>query len=128
LLPLRYPWLWMIPGWALVLAVATGTLVPGPMLKSVAFNDKLEHASAYFVLMLWFGGLYSRKRLPLVAIALFSLGFALDLLQLTTRTRTFDLRDVAANGCGILAGLVLAVALLGGWCQRVERLWWAPRA
>ena len=128
MLPLRYPWLWMIPGWALVIAVATGTLLPGPMIRAVAFNDKLEHAGAYFVLMIWFAGLYSRKRLPLVALGLFVLGFALDALQLTTRTRTFDLHDVLANGCGILAGLVLAVLLIGGWCQRIERLWWAPSA
>jgi len=117
----------MIPGWVLVLAVATGTLVPGPMIRAVAFNDKLEHAGAYFVLMIWFAGLYSRKRLPLVALGLFVLGFALDALQLTTKTRTFDLHDVLANGCGILAGLVLAVVLIGGWCQSVERLW-APSA
>jgi VanZ family protein len=123
LLPLRWPWLWMIPGWALVLAVATGTLLPGQMIRAVAFNDKLEHAGAYFVLMVWFAGLYSRKWLPLVALGLFVLGFALDLLQLTTRTRTFDLHDVLANGCGILAGLVLATLLIGGWCERVERLW-----
>jgi len=32
----------MIPGWVLVLAVATGTLVPGPMIRAVAFNDKLD--------------------------------------------------------------------------------------
>lgn len=128
MLPLRYPWLWMIPGWALVLAVATGTLLPAPMIRAIAFNDKLEHAGAYFVLMIWFAGLYSRKRLPVVALGLFVLGFALDALQLTTRTRTFDLHDVLANGCGILAGLVLAVVLIGGWCQRVERLWWAPSA
>jgi len=127
LLPLRWPWLWMIPGWALVLAVATGSLLPGPMIRTFVFNDKLEHASAYFVLMIWFAGLYSGKRLPLVALGLFVLGFALDLLQLTTRTRTFDLHDVLANGCGILAGLVLAASLVGGWCQRVERLW-APSA
>jgi len=126
LLPLRYPWVWMIPGWALVLAVAIGSLLPGQMLRAVAFSDKIEHASAYFVLMLWFAGLYSRKRLPLVAVGLFVLGLALDLLQLTTRTRHFDWYDVLANGCGILAGLVLAVLLLGGWCQRVERWLWAP--
>jgi glycopeptide antibiotics resistance protein len=56
------------------------------------------------------------------------LGFVLDLLQLTTKTRSFELYDVLANGCGILAGLMLAVLLIGGWCQRVERLWWATSA
>lgn len=126
MLPLRYPWLWVIPGFALVLAVAVAELVPGPALPKLGVSDKLEHASAYFVLMLWFAGLYRRNVLPLVALVLFALGFALDLLQLTTKTRFFELYDVLANGCGILAALVLALLFLGGWCQRVERLLWAP--
>src|SRR5262245_54274279 len=116
----------MIPGFALVLGVAVAELLPGPTLPNLGVSDKLEHASAYFALMFWFAGLYRRQALPLVALGLFGLGFALELLQLTTRTRTFDLRDALANGYGILAALVLAVLLVGGWCQRVERLWWAP--
>jgi VanZ family protein len=118
--------LWTIPGLALVLAVAVAELIPGPMLPRLGVSDKLEHASAYFVLMFWFAGLYRRQALPLVALVLFGLGFLLDVLQLTTKTRSFELYDVLANGCGILAALVLAVLLTGGWCQRVERLWWAP--
>jgi glycopeptide antibiotics resistance protein len=59
-------------------------------------------------------------------LALFALGVALDLLQMLTETRSFELYDVLANGCGILAALVLALLFLGGWCQRVERLLWAP--
>ena len=126
MLPLRYPRLWVIPGLALVLAVAVAELIPGPMLPKIGVSDKLEHASAYFALMLWFAGIYRRQTLPLVALGLFALGFLLDVLQLTTKTRSFELYDVLANGCGILAALVLAVLLTGGWCQRVERLWWAP--
>ncbi|HEX5048757.1 MAG TPA: VanZ family protein [Gammaproteobacteria bacterium] len=125
-MPLRYPWLWLLTGLVLVAAVAVAELIPGPAVPNLGVSDKIEHASAYFVLTLWFAGLYRRHALPLVAVVLFALGFALDLLQLTTKTRFFELYDVLANGCGILAALVLALLFLGGWCQRVERLLWAP--
>ena len=128
MLPLRYPWLWAIAGWLLVLAVATGSLVPGPALPTIGVSDKIEHAGAYFVLMLWFGGLYERRRHGFIALGLVGLGIALDLLQLTTRTRSFELADIAANSLGVVLGLGLSLSLLGGWCQKLERLVWAPNA
>jgi VanZ family protein len=122
LLPLRYPKLWVVLGWLLVAAVVVGSLIPGQALHTVSWNDKLMHAGSYFLLMVWFAGLYSRQRHIWIAVGLLALGVALDSLQLTTKTRSFDVRDVAANGFGILAGLMLSVWLLEGWCQRVERL------
>jgi VanZ family protein len=122
LLPLRYPTVWVVVGWLLVAAVVVGSLVPGQALSVVSGNDKLMHGGSYFLLMVWFAGLYSRRRHIWIALGLLALGFALDSLQLTTKTRHFDLRDVAANGFGILAGLMLSVWLLEGWCQRIERL------
>jgi VanZ family protein len=126
LLPLRYPRLWVAVGWLLVAAVVVGSLVPGPALRAVSWNDKVTHAGSYFLLMVWFAGLYGRRRHIWIALGLLALGLALDSLQLTTKTRHFDLRDVAANGFGILAGLTLSVWLLEGWCQRIERLLLAP--
>jgi hypothetical protein len=46
---------------------------------------------------------------------------SLDLLQLVTESRSFDWNDVAMNCAGVVAGLALSWALLGGWCQRVEQ-------
>jgi VanZ family protein len=126
LLPLRYPWLWAIAGWLLVLGVATGSLVPGPALPELRVSDKVEHAGAYFLLMIWFGGLYERRRHGMIALGLVALGVALDLLQMTTKTRTFDVADIAANSLGVLLGLCLSLFVLGGWCQKLERLVWAP--
>jgi VanZ family protein len=108
-------------GWLLVAGVVFGSLVPGPALGTVAVDDKLLHAASYLLLMLWFGGLYERRRHLWIALALFAFGAALDALQATTTTRSFDLRDIAANGSGILIGLVLTAWLLEGWCQRLER-------
>lgn len=121
MLPLRFPWLWMALGWLLVAGVAAGELVPARMISAIPVNDKLEHAGSYCLLMLWFAGMFDRRRHIPIAIILAVLGFTLDALQLTTATRDFDMRDVAANTVGILIGLALSLTLLGGWCRRVEK-------
>jgi VanZ family protein len=87
--------------------------------------DKLVHAATYFLLMVWFSGVYERKRHFWLALALVALGFALDLLQKNVSTRSFDMMDVLANGAGILVGFALARFALAGWCQRVERVLFA---
>jgi len=123
-LPLRYPYVWLSLGWLLVIGVVVGSLLPAPIIRQItpAVNDKIEHFSAYFVLMMWFGGLYPRAKHLGVAAALFFLGVSLDVLQgVATTTRTFDLFDIAADGVGILVALVLSFSLLEGWCQRLER-------
>jgi hypothetical protein len=71
--------------------------------------------------MIWFSGLYRRVFHPLIAVVLLGIGAVLDLSQGLTETRSFDPRDIAANGLGILAGLVLSWWFLEGWCQRLER-------
>jgi VanZ family protein len=122
LLPLRYPTTWALLGWLLVVGVATGSLLPGPVVAQVmSYNDKLMHASSYFVLMVWFGGLYPRGKHLRIAVALLGLGVALDLLQGLTATRSLDIFDIAANTVGLVLGLVLSMSLLEGWCQRLER-------
>ncbi len=121
MLPLRYPWLWLALGWALVLGVVVGSLVPASMIKAITVNDKIMHAGSYFLLMVWFGGLYRRSRHPWIAVTLVVLGAALDLLQLDTATRDFELMDIAADGLGVALGLVLTMLVLEGWCQRLER-------
>jgi VanZ family protein len=120
-LTFRYPWVWVGLGWTLVAAVCAGSLVPGAMLRAMSFSDKLLHAGSYFVLMVWFAGLYRRSFHGLIALVLFALGVALDLLQGMLPYRSFDVRDIAANAGGVLVGLVLSAWLLEGWCQRLER-------
>jgi VanZ family protein len=124
-LPLRYPYVWLSVGWLLVIGVVVGSLLPGPVIQEITppLNDKVEHFSAYFALMIWFGGLYPRAKHLRVAGALLLLGIALDILQGTaTRTRSFELLDIAADAIGIAVALALAFWVLEGWCQRLERL------
>jgi VanZ family protein len=125
MLPLRYPWVWWTCGWLLVAAVCIGSLVPAPLIAAISIQDKILHAGAYATLMLWFSGLFRRQRLWLVALLLFALGIALDLLQGTSSTRTLDWRDVAANSGGILLAFILSFYVFEGWCLRIEQ--WLAR-
>ena len=74
---------------------------------AVDVNDKVMHAGAYFVLMVWFAGFYTRTVYPLIAAVLLVLGVGLDLLQGLTETRTFDWYDIAMNCAGVIVGLAL---------------------
>jgi hypothetical protein len=121
LLPLRFKWLWLLGGAALIAALVFGVLAPASELPALGFSDFTEHAAAYTVLMVWFAALYARSRWLLAAVALFLLGVALEGLQSAMELgRTADSSDVAANSLGIALGLALARAGLGGWMQWVE--------
>ena len=105
--------------------VILGSLLPGPVIKEITppLNDKLEHFSAYFALMIWFAWPVSARKYLRIAGALLLLGIALDVIQGTmTTTRSFELLDIAADAVGIAVALGLASWLLEGWCQRLERL------
>lgn len=121
MLPLRFPKLWSLLGWLLLAGVVVGSLIPGQALEPIRVSDKILHAGAYFVLMVWFAGLYRQTLYPFIAAVLLAVGIGLDLLQGLTETRSFDWFDVAMNGAGIVAGLALSWLLLGGWCQRLEQ-------
>jgi VanZ family protein len=121
MLPVRYPWMWLSLGWLLVLSVIVGSLVPGELLRSITVSDKIMHAGSYFVLMVWFAGLYHRSKHAVVAGVLIALGIALDVAQGATQTRSFDLQDIGADAAGVLAGLLLSLWFFEGWCLRVER-------
>ncbi|HEX5419573.1 MAG TPA: VanZ family protein [Gammaproteobacteria bacterium] len=125
MLPLRFPWLWLLLGWTLIVGVCIASLMPANDLPSLGVSDKVEHASSYFLLTIWFTGLYPRARYAWLALGLFLLGAMLDVLQLGTATRDFDLLDITADGVGVLIALLLAYTLVGGWCQRMES-WLAP--
>lgn len=125
MLPLRFPWLWMALGWLLVVGVCVGSLIPGTSLPRFRIEDKFLHAGSYFLLMIWFAGLYEKRRHIVIACGLVALGLALDVLQSRVSTRSFDLFDVAANTAGIIVGWAISVSLLEGWCRRVERFLFA---
>lgn len=122
MLRLRYPRVWLAAGWGLVAAVCGGSLLPATTVGAVGtIHDKLLHAGSYLVLMLWFAGLYPRRRHGMIAALLLGLGVVLELLQGTVTSRQAEAMDVVANAAGLLTGLALSMFLLEGWCRRVEQ-------
>lgn len=120
MLPLRFGRAWLLVGWAGVIAAVLASLWPGGLPLPMSVWDKIQHGIGYFLLTLWFAGLYPRRKYLWIALGCFALGLLIELLQGTTTTRTMEVADLAANTTGIAAALVLAYALLGGWAARVE--------
>lgn len=106
---LRFRSVWIAIGWALVWLIVYLSLTPRPIPIPGEEGDKLAHALAYFVLMLWFAQLYwgGKQRLGL-ALACTGLGVGLEYAQLLTASREFDIADMAADGLGVLLGWLAA--------------------
>ena len=123
MLPLRFPWLWMVAGWLLVVGVIYGSVVPSYMLGgNLPFDDAVMHAASYGLLTIWFAGLYARNRHVWVGAFAFLLGVVMELVQSELSYRRFDPEDMVANAIGIFIGLAISALFLAGWCQRLELL------
>ena len=122
MLPLRHPWLWLLPGWVLVAAVIAASVFPGIAIAALNITgaDKLAHAASYCLLMIWFAGLYAPRHHGVVAVSLLALGLALELVQWSLPYRFFEPADLLANATGVVVGLGLSITFLAGWCQRME--------
>ncbi|MBA3562977.1 MAG: VanZ family protein [Gammaproteobacteria bacterium] len=119
MLPLRFGMLWLSAGWLGVLGATVVSLSPSVPQVQFSFDDKLAHAFVYLLLMLWFAGIYKRRRYLLIAAGLFTMGVALELLQARIG-RDLSGLDMLANLIGIVCGLALAWGALGGWCVKLE--------
>lgn len=121
MLPVRHPRSWLVIGWLLVTTAFVVCLIPGRELPNVGISDKWEHSILYAGLAIWFGGLYARSRYWVIALALFSMGVIIEVAQGTMHLgRTGDVRDVIANSIGIVIGVTLSLAGLGGWAQWID--------
>ncbi|HKE44249.1 MAG TPA: hypothetical protein VKB41_06890 [Steroidobacteraceae bacterium] len=115
---------WLVIGWLLIAGVVVGSLIPNVPTFGLGISDKVEHFSSYLLLMLWFSGLYERKRHGWLAVAFFLMGAALELLQgALTTTREMDIKDALTNGAGVATGFVLAGFGLANWTRRIENAW-----
>lgn len=131
MLPLQHPAVWRSISLALLVIVLIGALSPAiwlgnkPDAMSFIKNaDKWVHGLTFFVLALWFTGVVERHRYWLVGVGLLAFGALLEFFQLYVRYRTADHFDIAANTAGIIGGLAVAMAGLGGWGLRAEN-WYA---
>lgn len=125
MLPLRYARAWLVTG-ILILGIALySALTPVPS-GLPSFNDKLVHVAGFMAFTLWFGGIFTSRSMPRVALVLVLYGLLIELLQGLTRTRQAETLDVIADVAGVLLGWLLSAAGLSRWCTMLES-WLAPR-
>lgn len=123
----RYRNAWLVLGCVLVLAVIVSSLVPGGVPQKFEGMDKIEHASTYMLLMIWFAGLQPRRSWGWVAAALLAMGLLLEIAQGAMHMhRTADARDMLANAVGVGLGAMLAAAGAAAWPHRLET--WLARS
>jgi len=108
-------WTWLALGLVWIAAIFYLSLIPPPP-QPVAFwqADKLAHALAYGLLMLWFCQVYrQRSSRVLLALLLVAMGIAIEYLQRETGYRIFEIADMFANAAGVMVGWVWARTALG---------------
>ena len=135
MLPLRHARRWKIANLVLMLFVLCFALLPMVWLfpdKAKALSwfthaDKWLHAVTFVVLAVWFAGQYRLRSYWRIALGLMAFGFFIELCQLMVSYRTADWIDIGANTAGIIIGLTVAMAGVGGWSLRVED-WYTARS
>ena len=133
MLPLRYTAVWRFLSVVLLLAVIVGMLAPPDWFGSdddgpawFEHADKLVHGLTFIMLAVWFAGLFERRRFLALGVVLVAFGMLVVASQYLVGYRTADWLDIAANSLGILLGLSLALAGLGGWGRWFED-WYTRR-
>jgi len=84
-------------------------------------NDKWLHGFTFLTLSMWFTGLYNTKAYWRIGIGLLVFGLIIEACQRMVSYRTADWIDVGANTAGIILGLAIGAAGIGGWCVRAEQ-------
>lgn len=115
---LRYRKLWLGIGWGLIALVIFLSVTSSPPQIDIDFKylDKLEHLTAYSVLMGWFGQLYHQSRTRILwFVGFVVMGITLEIIQGLGGVRYFEYADMAANALGALIGW----ALSQGWGGRL---------
>jgi VanZ family protein len=102
-------WAWCA-GLIAVILVSVFPVHSAPMvvLARAGLNDKVEHFTAYAVLVVFTP---FRYRICATIAFLFFLGGALELAQSFSPGRSCDWHDLLANSGGLLVGTVLAIAV-----------------
>jgi VanZ family protein len=114
--------LWWIAGWVIVVFITISCLEPPRYVPDLHVSDKLEHATAYFGMTFWFGGLIGRRRYLLLAFWMLLFGAGIEVAQgLMGLGRTADVWDFAADAVGVAIALTLVYIGLGSWMRWTER-------
>ncbi|MGB5628087.1 MAG: VanZ family protein [Woeseiaceae bacterium] len=134
MLPLKNASLWRALSVVLLVVVLVAAVSPAlwffdtvnDALSWLDNSDKWVHALTFVALAIWFAGLFERRAWWRIAIGLLLFGLLVEFLQLQLSYRMADWHDIAANTAGIIVGLAVAAAGLGGWALRIEG-WYSRR-
>ena len=126
MLPLSYPARWRIAGITLLVIVLAAAMAPEfwPWMNrggSVLQADKWGHALTFALLAVWYSGQYSRRSYGWLIVGLLVFGAFIEICQSLVTYRTAETADFAADALGVFAGIMVAIAGLGGWSLRFER-------
>ena len=122
-LDLRARQLWLLIGWTLVFCVVYLSVAPVSIETGVEQGDKLLHAFAYGVLMVWFANLYETMTWRrMLAAAFVAMGIALEFIQGWTGYRNFEVADMLADAAGVAAGWALAPPRLPNFLRGIEKV------
>jgi VanZ family protein len=118
--------MWWGLGWAMVLFITYSTLAPSRYVPDLHINDKIEHATAFFGMTFWFGGLVRRSRFWALGLIMSAFGGAIEIAQGTMGLgRDMDIHDWIADTWGVLIALGLLMCVprrRGSWLQWLETL------
>ena len=106
---LRYPWLWKLLAWLLLLTVAIVTLMPPPPRLDLPLLSwaKAQHFIAYAVLAWSFLQAWEGRHTVFWILMLIVAGVLLEVLQGLMGVRIMETFDMLANSLGVLLGFVL---------------------
>ena len=128
MLPLRYVRRWQIASAFLLISVLASTLMPAAWFWSSSRDvgswfidvDKWLHGITFVILAVWFAGLFRTRSYWKIGVGLILFGLFIEGCQQLVTYRSAEMFDVAADIIGIVIGLVIAGAGLGGWSLRLE--------
>ncbi len=133
MLPLRYSRRWRAAGMMLLLLVLAATMMPAVWFWSDKHDfitwfvdvDKWLHGITFVILALWFAGQYRPESYWRIGIGLILFGALIEGCQRLVTYRSADSFDILADTAGIIVGLSIAAAGVGGWSLRFEN--WTMR-
>jgi VanZ family protein len=121
---LKLHFLWLAIGCAYVALVVYLSLQSVPVKLDVDFpyGDKVGHALAYFVMMLWFSQIYhdNPRRIVLAVVFIF-IGISIEYLQSFEPNRTAEVADVVANVFGLYLGFRMTLGESKNLLMHFER-------
>ena len=128
MLPLRHAGRWRIAGLSILLFVFAATLMPTlwfwpdrqQFVSWFVHADKWLHGVTFAFLAVWFAGQYRKRSYWRIAVGLLAFGVLIEASQRLVTYRSSEWFDIVADAIGIVVGLALAMAGLGGWSLRVE--------